>query len=179
MVALAVAATMLVGCQIGEVRQPAVATVLAPSLSDGYTTEELAIYRHAVRRVDAFEAASQPILAAGRATREAMALYRNRLTEWKPSYAQLQAYERDGVKIARAPMVLSTGMAAIKSFQDNAAEVVLIRCTDQSDLGVTREGVVLPPVHEDPVIQEVVVNRYENRTWKIESIVTTDRLCAG
>ena len=68
---------------------------------------------------------------------------------------------------------------SIQAFQDSAAHVVLERCTDQSDLGVTKDGEPVPPEHEEPVVQEAEVRRYENLTWRIVSLTTTDRPCDG
>jgi len=75
-------------------------------------------------------------------------------------------------EITRRPVVLSTTAESIKSFQDNAAEVVLVRCTDQSDLGMTQDGLPVPVLHDEPVVQRVVVRRSENHTWRIGQITT-------
>ena len=71
---------------------------------------------------------------------------------------------------------LSTTAECIKSFQDNAAEVVLVRCTDQSDLGMTKDGLPVSAVRDEPVVQRVV-RRSENHTWRIGQITTTDKSC--
>ena len=168
---------LLAGC---ETATPEPTSTSAPAAtSPSYDDEELAVYREAVRRVEDFEARNQPILAAGRATRQAKELYRETLRDWRSSYAELRANQRDGIRIARAPVVLGTEATSIQSFQDDAATVVLARCTDQSDLGTTKDGAPLPAVHPEPVIQEVVVRRYENRTWRIGERTTTDRPCSG
>ena len=67
-------------------------------------------------------------------------------------------------EITRRPVVLSTTAESIKSFQDNAAEVVLVRCTDQSDLGMTQDGLPVPVLHDEPVVQRVVIRRSERTT---------------
>ena len=67
---------------------------------------------------------------------------------------------------AEALEVLSTGTSSIMSFQDNAAEVVLVRCVVMSE-------------DDDPVVQEVVVERYENLTWRIGEFTTTEQPCDG
>jgi len=173
------AASMLAGCQAAEPAGSSVRTPAASEPSPTYDEEELAVFREAVRRVDRFEARNQPILAAGKATQQAKAFYRDTLLKWRSSYEQLRSYEQEGIKIAHRPEVISTAPTSIKSFQDNAAEVVLRRCTDLSDLQMTRAGVLLPAVHEEPVIQEVVVYRSENRTWSIGPFKTTDTPCSG
>lgn len=93
--------------------------------------------------------------------------------------AELEARERNRTKAARPPVVLSTRAISVKSFQDNAAEVVLERCIDRPDAARTRNGVRRPAAHDEPVVQEVVVVRYENRTWRIGPFTTTDRPCEG
>lgn len=175
--ALMSAATCVAGCQASEQPDPTVPTAPASEQNGTYNKDELAVYREAVRRVEGFEARNQPILAAGKATRQARKFYRDTLFMWQLSWEQLQRYELEGIRIARRPAVISTEATSIKSFQDNAAEVILSRCTDQSDLGMTRAGVPLPAVHDGPVIQVVVVNRYENRTWRLGPFETTDRPC--
>jgi hypothetical protein len=90
----------------------------------------------------------------------------------------LEEHERATTRSARRPAVLSTRVTSIKSYQDNAAAAALERCVDQSDVGMARGGVPVPGVHDEPVLQRVVVVRYENRTWRIGSIDTTDRPCS-
>lgn len=177
--AAAAVTTVLVACQGSGQTSPVLPTSPATQSRTTYDEEELALFRQAVRRVAEFEARNQPILAAGKLTRHAKQLYRSTLREWQASYAQLQSHERDGIRVARAPVVLSTEATSIKSFQDDAAEVTLVRCTEQSELGVSQAGVLLPAVHEEPVLQKVVVHRYENRTWRIGEFTTTSRPCSG
>jgi hypothetical protein len=150
----------------------------SPTLTP-YDAEERAIRREALQRLEAFDAGNERILAAGRATRETKRFYQRHLREWQPSFARLEEHERSGITIARRPAVLGIRVTSIESYQDNAAEVVLERCIDRSDVGMTRDGVPVPAVHDVPVVQRVVVNRYENRTWRIGAIETTDRPCDG
>lgn len=178
----AIAATSaLAGCHGSGGTDSGIATPGSPESSAGprYTADERALYRRAVRLVEHFDERNQSILAAGRATREAKEFYQRRLRDWRPTYALLRRYERDGIRIARSPVVLSTEAASVKDFQDDAAEVVLERCTDQSDLGMTQNGSPLPATYDEPVVQQVVVIRYENRTWRIASVTTTGKPCAG
>ncbi len=173
------AAALLGGCGGSPAPRPVEPVQTTPEGQRSYNREELAVFREAVRRVAAFESANQRFLAAGRATRRAKVFYRDHLLEWQPDYEQLQTYEREGIRIAHHPRVLSTTATSIKSFQDNAAEVVLTRCTDQSDLGMTKAGRPVPATYVEPVVQEVVVHRHENRTWFIGGITTTGATCTG
>jgi hypothetical protein len=166
----------LTGCG-GSGRPEASGT--ASAAPSPYDAEERAIRREALRRLERFETGNARILAVGRATTEAKRFYRDHLRDWQTAFAQLEEHERAGIRIARRPVVLSTRVTSLESFQDNAAEVVLERCTDQSDVGMTRGGVPVPAVHDEPVLQRVVVHRYENRTWRVGAVETTGRLCSG
>ncbi len=185
--AATVAVLGLAGCQGStgagsSVASPSVTPSVTPSLSQPtrpYTADERELYREAVRRAESFDAVNQPILAVGRATREAKRLYQRRLYRWHRAFAQLRRYEREGIRVARPPVVLSTEPASVKDFQDNAAEIVLRRCTDQSDLGMTQRGTPVPAEYDEPVIQEVVVSRSENGTWRIDASTTTGEPCSG
>ena len=174
--ALLASVLALTGCGGPERPQTGGTASAAPS---PYDAEERAIRREALRRLERFETGNAPILAAGRATAEAKRFYRDHVRDWQTAFAQLEEQERAGIRIARRPVVLSTRVTSIKSYQDNAAEVVLERCTDQSDLGMTEGGVPVPAVHDEPVLQRVVVHRYENRTWRIGAVETTGRPCSG
>ena len=176
----AAAVLSLVGCQGSAGPASSVASPAVTQATRPFTADERALYREAVRRVESFDAANQPILAAGRATREAKRLYQRRFyDDWQTTFAQLRRYEREGIRVARAPVVLTTEPAVVKDFQDSAAEVVLRRCIDQSDLGMTRHGIPVPAEYDEPVIQEVVVIRSENRSWHLESFTDTGEPCAG
>ena len=178
MVALVAALLLLAGCSRSE-PPDAAGTTPVPSPGAGpWDQRERAVYREAIRELEKYEARNQRFLAAGKATRAAKRFYQQHLRDWESSYAQLQQYEREGIRIARAPVVLSSEPVFIQAFQDNAADVVVLRCTDQSDLGMTQDGTPLPAVHEQPVVQEVDVRRYENLVWRIGTFETTGSPCA-
>jgi hypothetical protein len=179
MVALLAALLLLAGCLESKPQDATETRRLPPPGAGPWDQRELAVYREAIKKLKVYEASHQRFLAAGKATRAAKRFYQNRLQDWESSYAQLQQYEREGIRIARAPVVISMEPASIRAFQDNAASVVVHRCTDQSDLGMTKDGEPLPAVQEEPVVQEVDVRRSENLTWRIGTFKTTDRPCAG
>jgi hypothetical protein len=177
-VAVAAILLLLAGCSPSEPQDAVETRRLPPPGAGPWDQRELAVYREALRQLRAYEARHQRFLAAGKATRAAKVFYQDRLVDWESTYAQLQQNEREGIRIARGPVVISSEPVSIKAFQDNAADVVVHRCTDQSDLGMTQGGEPLPAVHEQPVVQEVDVRRSENLTWRIGTINTTDRPCA-
>ena len=63
--------------------------------------------------------------------------------------------------------MLRTRAVSVKSFQDDAAEIVLERCVED------------PSGSAGPVLQQVTVHRRENRTWRIGEVTTTDEACSG
>lgn len=172
-------ALLLAACQSSEEPSPSGSPPTGAGSTAAYDREERALIRQAARRVEDFETRNQSFLAAGKATERAKHFYRETVKDWRSHYARLRSHEKEGIQVARRPGMLGTEVASVKSFQDNAAEIVLRRCTDQSDLGMTRDGVPLPAAHEAPVIQEVVVLRYENRTWRIGRLTTTDTPCGS
>jgi hypothetical protein len=176
--AAAVTSVVLVACDGPEPSRPTDPVPAAPQDPPSYDEEERAVYRQALRRVRAFEAANQEVLAVGRASPRAKRLYQDNLRSWRPSYRLLQANQRDGIRVQHGPAVLGVRATSIKSFQDNAAEVVLLRCIDRSAVRMTRRGVPVPSVRSPPVAQQVVVYRSENRTWTIQYLPVGDRTCA-
>lgn len=169
----------LAGCDGSPPQEPAAVSQLPPPGAGPWDSRERALYREAVDRLDEYVKRNQRFLAAGRATPAAKSFYRDHLRDGETAYAQLEEYERQQVRTARAPVVLRTVPTSIQAFQDGAAHIVVERCTDQSDLGMTKEGEPLPPDHEQPVVQEAEIRRYENLTWRIVSLTTTDRPCDG
>lgn len=153
-------------------------TSAAPEWESKYNDEELAVYREAVQRVEAFDAKAQPIYAAGKATKAAKELLQDNLLSWQAEFRLLERYERQSIKIARRPVVLSTEAKSIKLLKDDEASVELNRCTDQSDLGGTMNGEPLANANDEPVIQEVDVYRYSDGRWRIGVFKTLDKTCA-
>jgi hypothetical protein len=107
---------------------------------------------------DRSEATASPS-SVGPLTQEERALYREALR---------RVAEHDPTTV-----VHHTTLTSIKSFQDDAAEIVLSRCVDGSAVD---EGAVTPS--PPAVVQTVVVERFENRTWRIGPVTTTSERCA-
>ena len=104
--------------------------------------------------------ATVPPTSVGPLTQEERALYREavrRLAEHDP-----------------ATVVHRTTLTSIKSFQDDAAEIVLSRCVDDP---AAEEAAGTPSPRS--VVQTVVVERHENRTWRIGPVTTTGEPCSG
>jgi hypothetical protein len=142
-----------------------------------YSEEELAVYREAVQRVEAYLVKALPIWAAGEATRAARELFQDNLLTWRRSWAYLEMYDRRGIKIARNSKVLWTKPQSIQLLEKGGAEVRLVRCTDQSDLGATMNGEPLSEASTEPVIQKVDVYRYPDGRWRIGIFSTVDKKC--
>src|SRR3954454_20330860 len=114
-VVIAAAAVLsLAGCLGSAGAGSSVAGPTVTQSARPYTDDERALYGEAVRRVESFDAANQRVLAVGRPTRDAKLLYKHRLWRWHKAFAQLRLYEQEGIKVARAPVVLSTRPVSIK-----------------------------------------------------------------
>lgn len=153
-------------------------TSAAPEWESKYNDKELAVYREAVQRVEAYEAKTQPIWAEGKASKAAKELFQDNLLAWQPTFAQLQSFEKQGIKVARRPEPLSTEAKSIKLLKGNEASVELTRCTDQTDLGGTMNGEPLANANDEPVIQEVDVYRYSDGRWRIGVFKTLEKTCS-
>ena len=182
----AVCSVLLVGCgnssdtpQNPSAPPKSTTTTPPPAWESKYTAKELAVYREAVKRVEAYEAKSQPIYAAGKATKAAKELFQDNLLSWQSEWAQLQSYEKKRIKIARGPVALSTEAKSIKLLKGDAASVELTRCTDQTDLGGTMNSEPLANAYDEPVIQEVDVYRYSDGRWRIGVFKTLETTCTG
>ena len=182
----AVCSLLLVGCGNSSDAPPrssappkSTTTTPPPAWESNYTAGELAIYREAVQRVEAYEAKSQPIYAAGKATKAAKEIFQDNLLSWQSEWAQQQSYDKKRIKIARGPVALSTEAKSIKLLKDDAASVELTRCTDQTDLGGTMNSEPLANAYDEPVIQEVDVYRYSDGRWRIGVFKTLETTCTG
>ena len=182
----AVCSLVLVGCGNSSDAPPrssappkSTTTTPPPAWESKYIAKELAVYREAVQRVEAYEAKSQPIYAAGKATKAAKEMFQDNLLSWQSEWAQLQSYEKKRIKIARGPVALSSGAKSIKLLKGGAASVELTRCTDQTDLGGTMNGEPLANTHDEPVIQEIDAYRYSDGRWRIGVFKTLETTCTG
>ena len=182
----AVCSLALIGCGNSSDASPrssappkSTTTTPPPAWESKFTAEELAIYREAIQRAEAYESKAQPIWAAGKATRAAKALFEDNLLTWRLDWADLQSYEKQGIQIARAPKVLSTEPESIKLLDKGAAETKLRRCVDATDLGGTINGKPLNEGTDKPVIQSVTVYKYDDSSWRFGKFNTTDKPCDG
>jgi hypothetical protein len=178
-VAVAAVTALVFGCQERAGLEREAIVPVTPSQEGPYTQEEWALYREAVERLERFERENQRFLAAGEANPEAESFYRDHLRDWEQDYALLKTYEHDRIRIKRRPVVLSSEPASIRTFRDGAADIVVSRCIDASDREMTQDGLLVPWEHDEPVLQEVAVHRYENRSWVIGTVKTTDEPCLG
>jgi hypothetical protein len=86
-------------------------------------------------------------------------------------------FDKKGIKITRGLTVLWTKPKSVTLVRDGAAEVRIVRCTDQSDLGATINGEPLPAAYRKPVIQTVDVYRYPDGHWRIGAYGNLDKRC--
>lgn len=142
-----------------------------------YSDKELAVYREAATRASAYEKQAQAYFAEGRATEEAKEFFQENLMTWQTRWADLQSYERQGIKIPRAPKVLSSRATKIDLLAKGAADVNIRRCVDASDLGGTMNGKPLPEATTKPVVQNVDVHKLPDGAWRIGTFETTATPC--
>lgn len=144
-----------------------------------FTSKQLSVYREAVQRVSAYESQAQAFFAAGKATSEAKSFFQDNLMTWQTRWSDLEAYAKQGIKIPRAPKVLSSKATKISLLADGAADVYIERCVDARNLGGTINGEPLPEAATEPVIQNVDIHKFPDGTWRVGAMETTEEPCAG
>lgn len=182
--AAALLSAALAGCNESEppATSPSASTPSPTATStweSEFSAEELAIYREAVARANAYERTAQAFFAAGEATREAKEFFQDHLMTWQTRWADLESYAEQGIKIARAPKVLSSQATSVDLLAKGAADVNIVRCVDASDLGGTIKGEPLPESTTEPVTQNVDVHKLPDGSWRIGEFETTEQPCDG
>jgi hypothetical protein len=174
----------LAGCEGSDVgpsptatQSSPVPTAESPAWERKYDDVELEFYREAIQRADAYETKAQPMWAAGKATQAAKELFQDNLLTWRVAWARLNTYEKQGIKIARAPKVLSSEADSIKLLRGVAGETKILRCVDATDLGGTINGEPLQEGTNEPVVQRITAVRDDAGAWRFSDFDTTDKSC--
>lgn len=180
------AAVLVSGCSDSEEASPAPplpSATASTSQSDtweaGFSAKELIAYRDAADHANAYEKQAQAYFAAGEATEEAKEFFQDNLMTWQVRWADLESYERQGIKIARSPKVLSSQAKSVKLLPNGAVDVTIRRCVDATDLGGAIKGTPLPESTDEPVIQNVDVHKFPDGKWRIGAFETTEKPCDG
>jgi len=179
-------AVLVSGCSDGDKPSPSnplPSATARPRQSDSweasFSAKELTVYRDAVEHANAYEKQAQAYFAEGKATEEAKEFFQDNLMTWQVRWADLESYERQGIKIARSPKVLTSKAKTIKLLPNGAADVAITRCVDATDLGGTIKGTPLPESTDDPVVQNVDVHKFPDGKWRIGAFETTEKPCDG
>ena len=123
----------------------------SPYRTGPWSAEERALAREAERRMAAYDAQRQGALLA--------------------------SYAERGLVLTGRPSVLATEVLSVRSFQDDAAEIVLRRCVDRAQVHVSWRGLRAPTLPTAPEAEVAVVERHENRTWRIGPVRSTGEPC--
>lgn len=151
-------------------------TPAATSASDweaAYTPEQLAAYREALARLDAYERDSQPIFAEGKASPMAKKILQEYFFTYQYLWSSLQYLEKNNYKTTGTVKVLSSEATRAEVSKDGAS-VTIRQCVDSSDAETTQNGKAVAPAYAARHFREVVlstpagggkylISQYENK----------------
>jgi hypothetical protein len=139
-----------------------------------FSAAQLEAYDAALARWDAYEARSEPIWAAGRATPAAERLFKEFFPSpiWNDQLEQLRVYERYQVQIAGIPRVL---WSRAKSIGRAGGAVEIVQCVDYASTTTTQNGDPTEPIRsrKTPVAREISLSRPKGFDWLIYGINAT------
>jgi hypothetical protein len=139
-----------------------------------FTSAQLDAYDAALARWDAYEARSEPIWAAGRATPAAESLFKEFFPSpiWNDQLEQLRIYERYQVRIAGTPTVL---WSRARSIGRAGSAVEIVQCVDYASTTTTQNGDPTEPIRsrKTPVAREISLSRPKGFDWLIYGINAT------
>lgn len=118
----------------------------APSWEDAYSAEQLAAYREALARADAFERDSQSIYAEGKASPEAKKILEEYFFTYQYLWSPLKYLEKNGIKTVGDVKVLSSKATRIV-VTGKEGSVTIRQCVDASGTTTTQNGKVLEPAY--------------------------------
>lgn len=122
------------------------ATIAAPSWEDAYTPEQLAAYREALARADAYERDSKPIFAEGKASPAAKKVLDEYFFTYQYLWGSLEYLDQKGIKTVGDVKVLSSEATQIK-VTGKEGSVTIRQCVDASGTTTTQNGKVLEPAY--------------------------------
>lgn len=136
-----------------------------------YTEAEVKAFDAALRRFDAYEKASEPIWAAGKATPAAKKLFKEYFPSpnWEAMYRELQMYETADVQ--------TTGRAAVLWSEPThltKGSALIRQCVDYDPMETVQRGSPAPRIESraDPVLREINLSKPEGYDWLIYSLNT-------
>jgi len=142
-----------------------------------YNAKEVAAYKDALARYQAYQLEVRPIWAAGKATPSAKRLFQEYFIPWQFYYKQLEQYEATNIKLDLRYEVLDSRATRIKLGSDGGS-VSIRQCVDQTKSSGTQDGKPLPKSAHTPQLIDVVMDQVEGR-WLISQISNSqkDRPC--
>lgn len=142
-----------------------------------YHAKEIAAYKEALARYQAYQREVRPIWAAGKATPSAKKLFQEYFIPWQFYYKQLEQYEATNIKLDLRYEVLDSRATRVKLGSDGGS-VSIRQCVDQTKSSGTQDGKPLPKSADTPQLIDVVMDQVEGR-WLISQISNSqkDRPC--
>lgn len=143
----------------------------APSTSDppeGYSRAQRQAYRDAMSAYQHFTDLNDSISATGKATPDALRVYKRLTDDWKTYWASLQQSDSYGVRIKGQLEVLSSRPTGIKLSATGGDVVTVRQCVDASDVRVFQHGKRLSqPQNKHPYARVVIIDRFPDAEWKV------------
>ncbi len=130
---------------------------IAPDWEAAYTPEQLAAYRQALARLDAYERDSQPIFAEGKASPQAKKILQEYFFTYQYLWGSLQYLEKNNYKTTGAVKLLSSEATRAEVSKDGGS-VTIRQCVDASDTETTQNGKVVPSAYAARHLREVVLS---------------------
>lgn len=155
------------------------ASPTAPSWEAQYSAEELAAYKAAVARLNAYEQESAPLWEAGVVTPVSKKLFQKYFTLWQSPLADLEFYEKNKLTRIGSLKVLSSEATRIKLSSDGGSLTVR-QCTNPSGITISQAGKPVEPEKNGPQFREVTFDRVAGK-WMLFQIVESkgDQPCDG
>ncbi len=134
-----------------------------------FSAAQLEAYDAALARWDAYEARSEPIWAAGRATPAAEKLFKEFFPHpvWNEYWEQLKGYAAIDVSVAGTPQVL---WSKAQSVSTSRTSVEIKQCVDYTPVVRTQAGEPISRPQPKPQTRTIVLNRPEGYDWLIYAV---------
>ena len=135
-----------------------------PPWEDDYTDKQLATYEDALARWTEFEAKSEAIYAAGKATAEAEALFKEYYPSpiWQSKFQVLQGYEQVRARSEGLPIVHWSKATSITN-----TSTTIRQCVDYSPVKRTQAGEPVDRPDPKPQLRDIHLSKPAGYDWLI------------
>lgn len=147
----------------------------SPDLSK-YNAAEKEAWHEAYARLSDFTVRQADLMAAGRATPEALAFFKEYSFVWGQSWDNLQTMEANGITIRGLGRVLWIKPTRIKLTPDGSASVTIERCVDIRNVVVTQHGKRVAQT-DPPAVSSVELSRFADTPWRISVLKPNVKSC--